>query len=123
MTESRVDGAEIQYCDSYGTIWFDGHGYAETVMSLRRCTWHPSGTVQIDVDDPGEFDYEVYPNGEFLLIELDDVTGLPTDYITHGRIVHDKDMLIVDGTRGCTGPPPACPHPEFLQTIAVGVKE
>ena len=29
VTESRVEAGEIQYCDSYGSISFDGQGHAD----------------------------------------------------------------------------------------------
>lgn len=125
VSEARTEAGppEVEYCNSYGTITFDGVDKAYTTMEVRRCTTFPSLLVEIDVDELGEFDYEVYPNGEFLMIELDtDVDPpAPTDYLTHGRIVQSGKLLLVDGTDGCTALP--CPHPEFLQTIAMAAKE
>jgi hypothetical protein len=127
VTEARTEAGppDVEYCDSYGTITFDGVGKAYINMELRRCTTFPSLTVEVDVDEPGEFNFVVYPNGEFLMIELDTDVDPPleTDYITHGRIVQRGKLLLVDGTRGCVDPPTDCPHPEFLQTVAVAAKE
>ena len=124
VTETRAETLpEVDYCNSYGTITFDGVGKAYTTMEVRRCTTFPTLDVEIDIDDLGEFNYTVMPNGEFLLIELDTDVDPPveTDYISHGRIVQGGKLLLVDGTRGCTALP--CPHPEFLGTIAIGAKE
>lgn len=127
VSEARADGPvpNVQYCDSYGTIVFDGIGKAHTTLELRRCTWFPAGPPIEVSTELGEFDYVVYPNGEFLLIELDtDVDPpVPTDYVTHGRIVQGGRLLLVDGTRGCVDPPADCPHPEFLLSIAMAAKE
>ena len=125
VTETRAEDSpsEVDYCNSYGTITVDGKGKAHTTMEVRRCTTFPGLAMEIDIDDLGEFNYTVMPNGEFLLIELDTDVDPPveTDYISHGRIVQGGKMLLVDGTRGCTALP--CPHPEFLGTIAIGAKE
>ena len=125
VSEARNEGAptEVDYCDSFGTITFDGVGKAYTTMEVRRCTTFPGLAVELDVDELGEFDYEVYDNGEFLMIELDTDFDppTPTDYVTHGRILQAGRLLLVDGTRGCTELP--CAHPEFLQTIAIAAKE
>lgn len=125
VTEARTEGGppELEFCNNYGTITFDGVGKAAVSMELRRCTTFPSLAIEIDIDELGEFDYTVFPNGEFLMIELDTDFDppVPTDYVTHGRIVQGGKLLLVDGTNGCTALP--CPHPEFLQTIAVAAKE
>ena len=125
VTEARTEAGppEVEYCNSYGTITFDGVGKAYTTMEVRRCTTFSTLDIELTIDELGQFDYTVLPNGEFLMIELDtDVDPpVPTDYITHGRIVQQGRLLLVDGTNGCTALP--CPHPEFLQTIAVAAKE
>ena len=116
VAEIRVDGPDLQYCDSYGTMAFDGKGGAVSVTPIRKCILHPSGTPQVDFDEEGFFDYEVMPNGEFVLYELDDL-GNRNGYDTHGRIVQKGNLLIVDGTQSWPG------HPEFLLTHAVAAKE
>ena len=126
VTEARTEAGwpVVEYCDSYGTITFDGVGKAYTTMEVRRCTTFVDPLeVEIDIDELGEFDYEVLENGEFLMIELDTDFDppTPTTYVTHGRIVQGGRLLLVDGTRGCTVLP--CDHPEFLQTIAIAAKE
>lgn len=116
VAEIRVDGTDLQYCDSYGTIYFDGHGAAGTTAELRKCILHPSGVVEISEDEDGLFEYEVLPNGEFILYELDDM-GMRNGYDTHGRIVQKGKLLIVDGTQSWPT------HPEFLLTHAIAAKE
>ena len=116
VAEIRVDGADLQYCDSYGTIYFDGVGNAASLTPIRKCILHPSGFAQIDENEEGFFDYEVLPNGEFVLYELDDM-GLRNGYDTHGRITQKGKLLIVDGTESWPL------HPEFLVTHAVAAKE
>jgi hypothetical protein len=127
VTEARAEAGppNIQYCDSYGTIVFDGVGKAYTTIERRRCTWVPAGGPIEVSTELGVFDYFVYSDGQFLMTELDTDfhPPVPTSYVTHGRIVQGGKLLLVDGTRGCVDPPAVCPHPEFLMTIAVAAKE
>lgn len=127
VTEARTEAGppEVEYCDSFGTIVFDGVSKAYTTMEVRRCTKFPTDPLEVEIhtDELGEFEYEVFENGEFLMTELDTDFDppIPTTYRTHGRILQRGRLLLVDGTRGCEAVP--CPHPEFLQTIAIAAKE
>jgi len=116
VSEIRVQAPDIEYCSQHGTIAFDGSGFAEIVTSVRKCTRHPAGTTELTTDEMGEFNYEVFANGEVLLIELDDL-GNETDYVTHGRILQKGNLLLFDDTASF----PA--HPDFLMTAAVAAKE
>lgn len=116
VSEIRIQSPDLEYCTQYGTIDFDGAGFAEVVTSLRKCARHPAGTTVVEIDESGEFNYDVFGNGELLLIELDDF-GVETDYVTHGRILQKGKMLLFDGTASF----PA--HPDFLLTTAVAAKE
>jgi hypothetical protein len=116
VSEIRVQAPDIEYCSQHGTIEFDGSGFADGVTSVRKCTRLPAGTTELTTDDLGAFNYEVFPNGEVLLIELDDL-GNETDYVTHGRILQKGKLLLFDDTASF----PA--HPDFLITSAVAAKE
>lgn len=113
VSEVRIEGAEIEYCDSFGTIFYDGAGYAEVLAGSRRCTLYPSGTVTDDPEAGGEFSYEVFSNGEFVMTELDEF-GNPTVYVTHGRLLQRGQVILVDGTLR---------HSEVLSMHAVAAKE
>lgn len=116
VSEVRIQGPEVEYCTQYGSADFDGRGAAEIVTAVRRCTLYPSVTVQVDMDEVDAFHYEVFSNGELLLIELDEM-GLETDYVTHGRILQKGKLLLFDGTASFPH------HPDFLLTTAVAAKE
>ena len=116
VSEVRIQGADLEYCSQYGSADFDGHGAAEILTVMRRCTLYPDGAIDVDMDELDAFHYEVYPNGELLLIELDDM-GAETDYVTHGRILQKGKLLLFDGTASFPH------HPDFLLTTAVAAKE
>lgn len=116
VSEIRVQGPDLEYCSLHGVIEFDGAGFATIATSVRTCTLHPAGTTQVDSDNQGEYHYEVAPNGEVLLIELDDL-GNETDYVTHGQIAQKGNLLLFDNTASFPH------HPDFLLTTAVAAKE
>lgn len=116
VSEIRVQSPDLEYCSLHGAIDFDGAGFATITTSVRSCTLHPTGATQTDVDNQGDFHYEVATNGEVLLIELDDL-GNETDYVTHGQIVLKGDMVLFDNTASFPH------HPDFLLTTAVAAKE
>jgi len=116
VSEIRVKAPDVEYCTQHGSIDFDGSGFAELTTSVRKCTLHPAGTTEVDLDEVGEFHYQVFANGEVLLIELDDF-GVETTYVTHGRILQKGKLLLFDGTASFPH------HPDFLLTTAVAAKE
>jgi hypothetical protein len=116
VSEIRVQSPDLEYCSLHGVIEFNGAGFATIATSVRNCTRHPAGTTQVDVNDQGDFHYEVASNGEVLLIELDDM-GNETTYVTHGQIVQKGNLLLFDNTASFPH------HPDFLLTTAVAAKE
>jgi len=78
--------ATTNYCDSAGTITFDGAGGA-TVTEVRRCS--VTGTVT----ETNTLFYTVNADGSFL---IDEVAGF-TDP-EHGQILAGGASLLIDGT-------------------------
>lgn len=86
MVQIRQDETiEVDYCDSYGTMTFDGAGGA-TSSGTRKCS------VTGSVTDSNDFTYTVSTTGVVLITEV----GF-TDP-TRAQIVDKGRMLLVDGT-------------------------
>lgn len=85
LVEIRALGAGVDYCDSFGTLTFDGAGNA-VGSSTRNCSSTGSATSS------GPFTYLVMPSGDFGLTEVGSVE------VTHGQILQNRKLLLIDGT-------------------------
>ena len=81
----RDETPDVDYCDEYGTITFDGAGSA-TGTGTRKCSVTGSAT------ESGDFTYSVNPDGSVLITEV----GF-TDP-TRGQLVDKGRMILIDGT-------------------------
>ena len=76
---------DVDYCDEFGTITFDGAGLA-TGTGTRKCS------VTGPATESGDFTYSVNPDGSVLITEV----GF-TDP-KRGQLVDKGRMVLIDGT-------------------------
>jgi hypothetical protein len=92
LVQLRIDetAPNVDYCDEFGTITFDGTGGAEGVGE-RKCS------VTGHATESGRFTYTVSPNGAVLMTEAGATEA------THGQIVKRGKMVLIDGTTRTSG--------------------
>ena len=86
LTDIQLEGMDLDYCSTVGTLDFDGMGsYSFTTTS--RCSYTGMRV------DTGIESYAVNPDGSLLFIEPE-----RPDDPTHGQILNHGRTSLIDGT-------------------------